>query len=141
MVSGVMDQSAQPRLEPSRRPQGLGTLSSEHTRGGDCPSPRSGRSLVTWPPGRSDVVALICFGVVILLLCLGRSDALVAFTIACAVASGLSPRARRLVLRVGLTEVDLEIDLIHPGGIAEPLGTPTVEQDKSCPEQGHLQDK
>lgn len=110
-----MDQSAQPRLEPTHTPHTSNTLAPQRARLSDHPQPRhDGCSPVSWPPERSDVVALICFALAILMLCLGRSDVLIAFTVVCAVVAGLSPRAQRLVLRAGPKGVDAEIDLRDP---------------------------
>lgn len=106
-----MDQSAQTDLEP----RDLNGAVSDRTSGGQGPV-RHCAVVVGWPPARSDVVAIGCFALAILMSCLGRSDLLVAFAIACAVASGLSPLARRLVLRAGPEGIQAEIELTHVDG-------------------------
>jgi hypothetical protein len=94
------------------------TRALSHGNGLASPTTRSpdttGCCSVSRPPERSDVVALICFALAIFMLCLGRSDVLIAFTVVCALVAGLSPRAQHLVLRAGPTGVDAEIDLRNP---------------------------
>ena len=122
MVIGAMDKNAPLPREPSSdharpgtssiRPSGVpgdGAAVVVH-RSQQRPDPNA----LTWPPARSDVVAVFCFIMAGLLLYLQRSDWMIAFTLACGVFSGLSPRALDLVLRAGPGGVDAEFRLADP---------------------------
>jgi hypothetical protein len=83
---------------------------------------------LTWPPARSDVLSVFSFIMAGLLVYLRRSDWLIAFTFACGVFAGLSPRALVLALRAGPQGIDADLRLADP--LQDELTSPNNEETK-----------